>query len=65
MVYAREGKKEPLEIAGEPLSTPLHRYAGIRAPLHPHRLRSAPQAYYRSTPQSRALPERRFDALGA
>ena len=50
----------PLEI-----STPLHEYAGIRTPLHPHRLRSAPSKYYRSTSRSRALPERRFDALGA
>ncbi|MBU4173915.1 MAG: hypothetical protein KKB90_10765 [Actinobacteria bacterium] len=31
------------------LSAPLHRYAGIRTPLHPLRPRSAPLAYYRST----------------
>ena len=44
---------------------PSHKCNGIRTPLHPHRLRSAPRAYYRSTPQSRALPERRTDVLGA
>ena len=46
-------------------STPFHKYAGIRTPLHPLRPRSAPSTYSRSTTRSRALPERRFDALGA
>jgi hypothetical protein len=39
--------------------------ACIRAPLHPLRRRCAPCGVLRSTPQSRALPARRIDALGA
>ena len=49
--------KSPGARRGLPGSTPLQRYADIRAPLHRIRLRSAPSKYYGSTPRSRALPE--------
>jgi len=50
--------------SGYRLSTPSHKYACIRSPLHPLLPRSASSEYSTSTPRSRALQERRIDALG-
>ena len=54
--------REPGELL-EALSTLPHKYACIRTPLHPPPLRSASSPYSVSTPRSRALRERRIDAL--